>query len=279
MKMYHKDSPDFTQGLPDFTMRRFELHEIHDHPSFPGPLRDLVTDAMQKVWDIGSSHNSILDPLLEAMGHAKTREVLDLCSGGGGPWRKLAAKSLVEKTPKIAVRLSDKYPNRNAFHGGKTAPEVLCYHPSPVDATMIPGHLRGFRTFFSAFHHFDRDTAERILSDAVESGRGVGVFELAERSPRTMLALLLIPPMTWLLTPVVMPFSWRRLFWTYVIPVVPFVLFYDGVVSCLRAYSPEELEELIGPLKRPGYEWKIGKARNGIAPVNYLLGYPVSASE
>ena len=258
-------------------MRRFELREIHDHPSFPGPLRDLVTDAMQKVWDIGSSYDSILGPLLEAMGRAGTREVLDLCSGGGGPWRKLAAESLVERTPAIAVRLSDKYPNQNAFEGSKTASNVLCDHPSPVDATTIPEHLQGFRTFFSAFHHFDPETAGKILSDAADSRRGVGVFELAKRSARTMLALCLIPPLTWLLTPVVLPFGWSRLFWTYVIPVVPFVLFYDGIASCLRAYSPEELEEMIRPLKRPGYEWKIGEERHGIVPVNYLLGYPVGA--
>jgi len=256
-------------------MRRFELHEIHDHPAFPGPLRDLVTDAMQKVWDIGSSYDSILDPLLEAMGRAGAREVLDLCSGGGGPWRKLAAKSLIERTPTIAVRLSDKFPNRNAFTGAKTASNVLCYHPSPVDATAIPQHLDGFRTFFSAFHHFDPETAGKILSDAVDNSRGVGIFELAKRSARTMLTLCLIPPLTWLLTPVVLPFGWPRLFWTYVIPVVPFVLFYDGVVSCLRAYSQEELEEMIRPLKRPGYEWKIGEGRRGMVPVNYLLGYPV----
>ena len=58
---------------------------------------------------------------------------------------------------------------------------------------------------------------------------------------------------------------------------MPFVLFYDGIVSCLRAYSHRELEELIAPLKAPGYEWEIGEERSGFLPVTYLLGYPVTA--
>jgi len=53
-----------------------------------------------------------------------------------------------------------------------------------------------------------------------------------------------------ILTPSIRPFRWARMLWTYMIPVVPFVLFYDGVVSCLRAYSLEEFEERIVPLKR-----------------------------
>jgi hypothetical protein len=209
------------------------------------------------------------------MERSGTREVLDLCSGGGGPWRRLAAESLAGITPAIAVRLTDKYPNRSAFRRAGAASSVLCFESSPVDATRIPEHLQGFRTIFSSFHHFSPQSAGEILRDAMDQRRGVGIFELATRSARTMLALFLIPPLTWILTPVVLPFRWSRLFWTYLIPLVPFALFYDGVASCLRAYSHEELEEMVRPLKRPGYEWKIGEERCGFLPVTYLIGYPV----
>jgi hypothetical protein len=35
-------------------------------------------------------------------------------------------------------------------------------------------------------------------------------------------------------TPWIRPFRWSRLLWTYVVPIIPAVLLFDGIVSCLR---------------------------------------------
>jgi hypothetical protein len=61
------------------------------------------------------------------------------------------------------------------------------------------------------------------------------------------------------------------------VPIVPFVLWYDGIVSCLRAYSRNELEEMIGLLNSSAYQWNVGEDRSGFLPVTYVLGYPVLA--
>ena len=67
-------------------MRRAELFEIHDHSRFPTFLRDLVTDALQALWNFSNSYKPILPLLRNALDVVGTREILDLCSGGGGPW-------------------------------------------------------------------------------------------------------------------------------------------------------------------------------------------------
>jgi hypothetical protein len=75
------------------------------------------------------------------------------------------------------------------------------------------------------------------------------------------------------------PFRWSRLFWTYVIPIVPFVVLFDGVVSCLRTYRPRELREIIGKLTGSEYEWKVGEylgMQNSMS-ITYLIGYPRAA--
>ena len=36
-----------------------------------------------------------------------------------------------------------------------------------------------------------------------------------------------------------------ELYDTYLVPLIPALLLWDGLVSCLRAYSPAELRELI----------------------------------
>ncbi len=247
-------------------MGRIELHEIHDHPGFPAPLRDLVTDGMQALWNFGNTYKPILRDLLRGMERSGTREVLDLCSGGGGPWLRLAREPELEAEPRIVVRLTDRYPNQSAFASAGRTSNHLRFESLPVDATDVPTQLSGFRTIFSAFHHFGPEAARRILGDAVEKRCGIGVFEMARRSPRTILMICLIPFLSIFLAPAIRPFRWSRLFWTWFIPLVPFVLFYDGIVSCLRAYSHAELKELIAPLKSQGYEWEIGEELSGFLP-------------
>jgi len=256
-------------------MGRLELQEIHDHARFPGFLRDLMTDGLQSLWNFGNSYKPILGRLLSGMERAGTCEVLDLCSGGGGPWPRLAREPWLMGTPGLVVRLSDVYPNRRAFQQASETSDFLEFEVSPVNATRIPPNLRGFRTIFSSFHHFGPEAAGKVLSDAAEAGCGVGIFEMARRSPRTMLTICCLPLLSWWLTPTIRPFRWSRLVWTYLIPVVPFVMLYDGLVSCLRAYSREELEELVRPLAQDGYVWEVGEEVGGFLPVTYLLGYPV----
>jgi hypothetical protein len=257
-------------------MRRMELQEIHDHPAFPAQLRELVTDAMQSVWDFANSYQAVLGRLLEAMERAGTREVLDLCSGGGGPWLRLARAPQLQSVPGVIVRLTDKYPNQLASERVVATSSVLRFELCPVDATSIPSHLLGFRTFFSSFHHFDPETARQLLHDAVEHRQGVGIFELPRRSAKTIFMICCIPVLSWVVAPTIRPFRWSRLFFIYVVPVIPFVLAYDGLVSCFRAYSDEELRQLITSLARPGYEWQIGVERSGFLAVTYLLGNPVA---
>jgi hypothetical protein len=257
-------------------MGRIELHEIHDHPGFPASLRDLVTDGMQALWNFGNTYKPVLGDLLRGMERARTFDVLDLCSGGGGPWLSLAREPELQADPRIVVRLTDRFPNKTALATAGTSSSRLQFESSPVDATKVPAALPGFRTIFSSFHHFGPEAARRILSDAAERGRGVGVFEMARRSPRTIFMICLIPFLSIALAPGIRPFRWSRLLWTWLIPLVPFVLFYDGIVSCLRAYSHGELEELIAPLKSREYEWEIGEEDGGFVPITYLLGYPVT---
>jgi hypothetical protein len=56
------------------------------------------------------------------------------------------------------------------------------------------------------------------------------------------------------------------------------VVWFDGVVSCLRAYGREELEAMVAQLEAAGagtgYRWRLGEERGGRLPVTYLIGYP-----
>jgi len=257
-------------------MRRMQLIEIHDQPWFPAFLRDQVTDDLQVLLNIGKPYGDILPQLREGIERSGADRVLDLCSGAGGPWPWLiAALEWLEGT-RIRVELSDKYPNAEARERAQRDSVNLIYRAGSVDATRVPRELPGFRTLFTSFHHFPPAQACAILRGAKASGQGIGVFEIPGRRPLTLLLLPLIPIADILLVPFLRPLSPRHMVWRWLIPIVPLVLFLDGIVSCLRAYSPGELRELVANLSDAGYIWKIGCEKRGLLrlPITYLIGYP-----
>jgi hypothetical protein len=85
---------------------------------------------------------------------------------------------------------------------------------------------------------------------------------------------LMMPLFAWLLTPRIRPFRWSRVLLTYLVPLIPLVVLWDGLVSCLRTRTPEELSALSRSF--PQYNWQAGYARgpgSWLAAV-YLIGRP-----
>lgn len=149
-------------------------------------------------------------------------------------------------------------------------------YPASVNALRVPSELTGFRTLFTSFHHFQPDEALTILRDAVASHSGIGIFESTQRRLSGVLGMLITPLIVWLVTPFIRPFRWTRLLWTYLLPLVPLIVVFDGVVSVLRSYTVAELTAFTKELSDSGYEWDVGEttAQSFHTPVTYLIGYP-----
>lgn len=257
-------------------MRRFQLVEIEDLPWCPASIRDSLTDYLQFTFERTRPYARALPLLRHALERDGARLVVDLCAGAGGSWQHLLP-DLVRELPDIRVCLTDRYPNLPAWRDLISAqPNRLIAYPRPVDATAVPGHLRGFRTLFTALHHFPPATAQAILADAVRSRQGIAVFEATYRSPLALLMMLVaVIPVLLLITPLLRPFRWSRLLLTYVIPVIPLLCLFDGLVSCLRTYTPEELRAMASAADPDGcFTWEIGTlwVPGQHMPVTYLIG-------
>jgi hypothetical protein len=264
-----------SQACPQVFSAR--LIEFHDQEWFPNALRDHVTDALQFIFNFVQIYSPIVPRLIKAIRATQTREVVDLCSGGGGPWLWLHGALQHASELPVTVCMTDKYPNARAFEDLRQQTQgQLTYQADSVDAAHLPPALLGFRTIFTSFHHLQSQEALDILQNAVGARQGIGVFEAASRRPITILSTMLMFFGGFLAAPFIRPFRLSRWFWTYFLPVIPLVLFFDGVVSCLRAYSKEELANLVSKVDADDYVWEIGEERGWLAPITYLIGYPKS---
>jgi len=151
------------------------------------------------------------------------------------------------------------------------------FNSEPVDATSVPENLKGIRTLFSAFHHFKPDSAKKILQDAVDKKAVIAIFEFTERKLSKMIRMMVFLPIIVLFQiPFIRPFKWSRLFWTYVIPVFLFTYFWDAIVSLLRTYSLEDLQNMVSEINCENYSYELNKLDSkkfGLS-ITYLIGYP-----
>ena len=132
-------------------MRRLQLFEFTDLAWYPETFRRVQTDYLQFVATRGSGQAGLVPLLVKAMKHAGTTEIVDLCSGGAGPWKPLQRK-LAEAGWPVSVKLTDKYPNPAALRQwDATSQPNVEYVGKPVDALDVPPSLAGMRTLFESF--------------------------------------------------------------------------------------------------------------------------------
>lgn len=255
-------------------MRRRHLIEFEDEPWCPAPVRHGITDMIQFFLGLGNLYAPIVPRLANALDRSGERDIVDLCSGSGGPWLRI-----LPYFPEIKLRhvlLTDKYPNSAAArHVVADSRGRITVEEQSVDATAVV-NVHGLRTLFTSFHHFRPEDARAILADAVAARATIAVFEFTERSVFAIALFCLSPIAVLLFAPFARPFRWSRLLITYVLPVLPLAAAFDGVVSCLRTYRPAELRAMVDGLGSNDYTWEIGQQKSWRSPVpiTFLVGYP-----
>jgi hypothetical protein len=255
---------------------RIHLFELEDQSWFPNIIRDLATDYLQFMETTMKLHRPVVPLLADALRDAGSAIVVDLCAGGGGPVVPLQ-KEIAKRGVPVRFILTDKFPNIAAFERLEREHRDIEGYRQPVDAMAVPASLTGFRTLFNAFHHFKPHDARAVLKSAVDARQPIGVFEIPERTiPIVITTALVTPVLVLLVTPFIGPFRWSRLLFTYLIPLVPLTCLWDGFVSQLRAFTPEELHNLATGLGDVRYRWNAGKVRLQGSPAHltYLIGIP-----
>jgi hypothetical protein len=241
-------------------VRRRHLFEIHDQPWCPAVVRDAATDYLRLAVEASGQTRTLAPLLRELLEATGEQHVVDLCSGGGGPVPAIVGLLRTVGT-EVTATLTDAMPGPVLAAVAGVSRDGIRVEPLPVDARAVPTRLKGLRTLFNAFHHFRPGEARAILADAMKERSPVFVVELVGRTPAAMLGMLFSPLAALLLMARLRPVRWNALVLTYLVPVVPFVVMFDGLVSCLRVYDERELVELTRELEAPGWRWETRRVR------------------
>lgn len=151
-------------------------------------------------------------------------------------------------TNKSRSNNDDNNRSRSSSPSSPSLPIAISNTDSVLPTRTTPTNLskkKQFNLFFLALHHFPDPSASTILLHSLRNSSGFGIFELQSRTFESLALMALFGPLMWLGSWWWFWGDWALLWWMYVVPVVPFVVVFDGVVSSLRTRRPGEVRELV----------------------------------
>jgi hypothetical protein len=267
---------DFTEIISPM---RLHLFEFEDQSWFPNVIRTGGTDYLRYLLVVTEVYKPCIRLLNEVLSKTGETKLVDLCSGGGGYIEQLYQEVGKISTHDVSFTLTDKFPNIKAYqHLQNITNGKIAFDTRSIDAANVPGDLKGIRTMFSAIHHFRPGQVESILQNAAANNAPIAIFDGGDKSIFGIIGILIIHPLAFLLfTPFFKPFKFSRLFFTYIIPLIPLYTIWDGCVSIMRLYKPNELLKIAKGTSPRTYKWVAGKTKSRFGlHASYLIGTPAN---
>jgi len=210
------------------------MKELEDSPHFPAWLRNFQTEFIGFVvvrFNIYRDFITYINSLSLPM-----HPMCDLCSGSGE-----TAVDIFKKYNGFShLTLSDKFPNKIFLDHVE-----ISYLPQSVDVLKMEMQPNVCYTMFNAFHHFKNDDKQKIVQKIIASGSRSFLVEILEPKIIYFFKVLFVTTIGILLfTPLIRPFSFKRFFFTYVIPINIVTITYDGIVSVAKSSTIKQYRKL-----------------------------------
>jgi hypothetical protein len=220
------------------------LFEFMDQPGLPASLHATLREVLgfHLRVTLGYYYRWAAAAALERAVAEGVTTVAELGAGAAGFSETLASMVRDRGTP-LRIAISDMRPDPARYEALERAyPGVVEARSQAVDFIAGPHPPEPVILVLSAaFHHVPPHARAPVL--AALATRKVLVFESVTKTLPSMfgcaigwLPALLTPLYFWR-TPVG---RWRRVVWCWLIPVAPFMVAWDGVVSCLRCWTEDE---------------------------------------
>ena len=267
-------------------MTRIHAFEFIDLPWVPNIFRDGATDYLDFFFDQIGFYKKENEAFSIFIREKQIQSITDIASGGGGGI--LSLYPLLQND--ISIQLSDKYPNEQCITKiiQKKLPNVQ-YLSTPIDGMSTEDLSRittDICTMFGALHHYTPQQVELLLTNVAEQQKTIAIVDVTandmlRKIPKALLIfpwilnMLVLFLFTWIFTPFLRPITWWRLLFTYVLPIIPLVIAWDGTVSALRAYSAVDIQAIFDKISNryPQYSLHIETSDKAIliivSPISY----------
>lgn len=237
-------------------LKRLHLFEFCDQTWLKGTWREAYLDGLNTTFKMFKFHDDLTKPFNAWLTKSKSNHVLELCSGGGGPIDTLIKNRDPNSKEELKITLSDLTPDLKAFEAVKNKyPNHIEYVKTSTDATNTKELNANLIFMCSSFHHFSPEMAKKILLNASKNSNGIFIREILSRNFFNMISSVfnLLPLM---LTPF---FSGRFTFFkfliTTIVPIVPLMIIFDGIVSVFRTYTTEEIMAMMPEEMKKNWQW------------------------
>jgi len=256
-------------------MKRVHGFEFNEQPWLPQFMTSWMTSVMHVCHHETGDGYVWAPKVMELLDRSGENRILDLCSGGGGPVLDLVRVLEGEFHREVHLTLTDLIPNLHTAQSINGRSPNRTYVTQSINATDVPADWGGVRTVFSGLHHMRPEIAFGFLKNAFDLRRCIFVGETTKRALSTMKKYAKATKAFFDATNKINPTPVQR-FLTFKLPVLPAMLGWDNVMSCIRTYTEDELRGFIRRLSAPDYRWEMGELYNPAmdTPYPYVMGVP-----
>lgn len=240
------------------------LKELEDYDWFPAQLRRWQMEYIGNVVTWFQLYKPLKPVLLHMISENKIDVLQDICSGSGIP--AINMHDLLGGSFKTI--LSDKYPDRSFKVSGN-----VCYLEKKEDVLLLKPSPGICYTMYNGFHHFSSVDQINLVKKMV-SYKNLFLFaEIVQPGFFTLIKVIFTTTLMQLFTaPFIKPFSMKRMFFTYILPVNLFTILIDGIISVLRSKSAGRYRELFTGLTTNDFEVTVDRFTNWKGSVIYIKG-------
>ena len=242
------------------------IKELEDYNWFPQMFRKFQMEFIGSMIQWASIYQPLITLTNATLNENKVSTIVDLCSGSGLPAIYLQ-KHLSNNCNTV---LSDKFPDK-----GFVNTSSIIYLKETTDVLLLEPKPATCYTMYNALHHFSDNDKVAIINKLRIANAPFIFAEILEPNLLTLLKIIFTTTVLQLLTtPFVQPFSFLRLFFTYVVPINLFTITYDGVISVFKSRTVEQYKNLVVPFSNKNLEITVNKISSWKSVVIYIKGNP-----
>lgn len=208
-------------------------------------MREAFMDSLGLIYAFARPYNGFCNLILTLLGGRK--QITDLATGTGESVEFLL-KHLDKAKSDVQIVGTDLFPNVDVLENLRLKyPENFNYVADQVNVFDLKNsdNEKKFYTIFTAFHHFHERDAVDFLRSAVGSQSELLVFEMGGRFDVLKYLWLPVGFFMFMLAPFTSKkWKWGKFIVSTIIPIIPVMVVFDGIVSNLRTYTENELREL-----------------------------------